>query len=66
MSFGKNMKRIRETLGLTQQELADRTGLQPAAISHFESGSREPSLKNIERICKGLGCSANVLINTKD
>jgi transcriptional regulator with XRE-family HTH domain len=64
MTFGKNMKRIRETLGLTQEELANRAKLQPSAISHFETGGREPSLKNIIKICKGLGCSPNVLIDT--
>jgi len=65
MSFGKNMRNIRETLGLSQAEFARRTGLEASAISHFETEARQPSLKNIIKICKGFGCSPNVLIEMK-
>lgn len=61
--FGKKLKKVRETLGLTQTDLAIRTGLQPANISHFETGEREPGLNNIVKLCKGLGCKPNVLID---
>ena len=65
MTFGKNLKRIRETIGLSQAELAKKSKLTNAAISHFETGRRDPSLKNIIKLCKGLGCSPNVLIEIK-
>ena len=61
-TFGKNMQNIRWVLDISQEELARRAGLQVSAISHFETGRRDPSLKNIRKICKGLGCSPNALI----
>jgi transcriptional regulator with XRE-family HTH domain len=36
--FRHNLRRIREMSELTQEQLAEMTGLQPAAISHFETG----------------------------
>ncbi len=57
------MKHLREVLGLTQEDIAVRSGLKPSAISHFESGRREPSLKNVVKICKAFRCSPNVLID---
>jgi len=60
--FGNNVKRIRNVLGMSQEELAGRADLHPAAIGHYEIGSREPSLTNIIKLCYGLGCKPNVLI----
>lgn len=60
--FGQRVKCIRESLGLTQEELAEKSGLKASAISHIESGRREPGLTNIRRICKGLGCKIEKLI----
>lgn len=48
--FGKNLKCIRESLGLTAVDLANRAGLTPACISQLEGGSREPTLGTITRI----------------
>ena len=62
-TFGKRLKNIRETLGLSQQDVANSSGLKPAAISHFETGSRDPSLKNIVRLCRALHCKPNALID---
>lgn len=63
MSFGTNLKQLRENLGLTQEEVAEKCGLTTAAISHFERGAREPSLKNAVKIVKGLGCNPRTLID---
>lgn len=63
MKFKYRLARIRASKGMTQTELADRSGLHPSAISHFEIGSREPELKNIIRLCQGLNCKPNDLID---
>lgn len=39
MNMGKRFKELRKT----QQQLADRIGLAPSAISSYESGARYPS-----------------------
>lgn len=49
-NFGANLKSIRELLGMTQAELARRTGLTPAAVSQIESNERDPAFKTIVKI----------------
>lgn len=61
-AFATNLVRLRHTTQLTQTDLAKITGQNSTAISHWESGRREPSLRNIELLCAGLGCTANDLI----
>lgn len=43
--FGVRLRAVRLFAGYTQNELADRASFEPSAISHFETGSRKPSLK---------------------
>lgn len=52
-----NLRQIREFRGLTQQELADKTGLAASQISNFECGERTPSLKNLVKLCLALDYS---------
>lgn len=52
----------REARFMTQAQLAEKTGMQSAAISHFETGERTPSIPNIIRLCRGLGVSPNQLL----
>jgi transcriptional regulator with XRE-family HTH domain len=45
--FGKNLKHIIDTLGMSQTELAQNSGLTQAAVSQILAGKREPSLTSI-------------------
>ena len=40
---------------LSQQDLANITGINRADISRIESGNANPSLKTLKRIAEGLG-----------
>ncbi|MFA7254113.1 MAG: helix-turn-helix transcriptional regulator [Patescibacteria group bacterium] len=48
------MRARRLELEMTQQQLAEATGLYQPDISEFEAGRKEPSLKTISIIAKGL------------
>lgn len=61
-TFGQRLATLRKRRGWLQRELADRTGLHPAAISHFETGHRLPSLENLLVLIDALGCSADALL----
>lgn len=39
---------------LTQQQLAERTGVNQADISKLENGMRNPSLKLLQRLAEGM------------
>lgn len=55
--FAARLRAAREQKQLNQAELAKITGLQPAAIGHFEANRRKPSFANIRALAKALGVS---------
>lgn len=59
----KNVKAIRLARGLSQQNLADKTGLTVRYISRLENTAPNLTLEVIERLLKGLECSIKDLID---
>ena len=55
IALGKNASRLRAQKMLTQEALAERSGLDPY-ISGIERGVRNPSVLSLARLAKGLGC----------
>ncbi len=53
--FIRDMLACREKLSLSQQGLADLTGIDRSDISRIENGNANPSLKTMKRIASGLG-----------
>lgn len=47
--------KLRKEQGISQQELARRTGLKQSAVSRLETGNYNPSLAFLERIARGIG-----------
>lgn len=45
----------RKNTGLTQKQLAERTGIAQSDISKFETGGGNPSLKTLQRLAAGMG-----------
>lgn len=55
------LREARLTGGLTQQELADRLGVDQAVIARWESGAREPRVHAAVRLSEVLGTTANAI-----
>jgi transcriptional regulator with XRE-family HTH domain len=51
----EQIRRLREGLGLTQQEFADRIGVTKQAISAWEIGRSEPSMAKFLRLVNLTG-----------
>jgi len=45
----------RQKSGMTQKELADRTGIAQSDISKLEHGNANPSIRTLQRLAKGMG-----------
>lgn len=45
----------RQKTGMTQKQLADRTGIAQSDISKLENGGGNPSLKTLQRLATGMG-----------
>jgi transcriptional regulator with XRE-family HTH domain len=56
------IQRRREALGISQEEVATRSGLHRTYISDIERGSRNPTLKTLARLTVALEISASDLI----
>lgn len=52
--FGTNVKRYRQTLGISQEAFAEKCGLHRTYISAIECCRRSISLENIQRIADAL------------
>ena len=57
-----NVRRIRKSTGLSQEELADRAGLHRTYISSIERAERNISLENIFLLAAALGVEPGDLL----
>ena len=50
---------------ITQKELSERTGIAQAEISRLENGSRNPSIRLLQRLAEGMDMVLNVTFTPK-
>lgn len=62
VTFGCEVRRRRSALGLTLEQLAERSGLTPNYIGTVENGRRDPSLSTVLALAEGLGVPAGELL----
>ena len=55
------LREVREKRGYKQVDLARRTGIPPSAVSQFETGRREPSLRTVSKLADALGVTVDFL-----
>lgn len=60
------MRELREQQGLTQAELAEKTGLTPNGYAKIERNETEPQAESIKRIAQVLGVSMEMLMTKKE
>ena len=60
---GATVKRLRETKGLTQTQLAEMIGVGGKAVSKWETGKGLPDISLIEPLSKALGVSVMELMS---
>lgn len=62
MTVSRNIKGIRETLGMPQETLAQKMGVTKKVVAELESGRQQPGLEDIARIAGALGVGAEDII----
>ncbi len=65
MDFGSQVLAWRQKLGLTQEELAAKTGLARLSISKIERGEVDPVLSTIRKLAVAFGVTIGTLIEKK-
>lgn len=61
--FGEAVRGLRDAAQLTQEDFADKCGLDRTYISGIERGKRNVSLRNIEAVAKALKLSISELFS---
>ena len=62
-AFGKRLRKIRHSQGLSQEKLAHLAGLHFTVVARLERGEREPRLGTIIRVAEGLGVQPGELLD---
>ncbi len=63
LRFGTAVKRFRNQLGISQEKLAERAGLDRTYICHVERGGRNVSLSTIDKLARALEVSIATLLS---
>jgi len=67
MLFGDRIKELRNLADMSQQELANRTGLSLRSIQNYESNQRYPKdVAILNKLCTALGTTIEELMKEED
>jgi transcriptional regulator with XRE-family HTH domain len=66
MALAKAVYDRRTELGLTQTELAERSGLTQAKISRIEGSDTIPTLPLLAKLAKALDATLNIALDSDD
>jgi transcriptional regulator with XRE-family HTH domain len=59
---GENVRRAREAIGLSQEELGDKAGIDRTYVSGVERGVRNPTVKVLARLAEALETTPDKLL----
>lgn len=60
MKFGEQLRKFRESKGMTQQQLATASGRPQQSIGRWEKGQQIPGFDAVQSVCAALGVRTTV------
>jgi len=63
IQYGKKLKKARESLGLTQEKVAEYLGLGPRYISDIERNKTKGSIDTLVKLCNIYNITPNDLLS---
>lgn len=66
MTFAERLKNARESAGLTQEELAAKSGISLHAVRAWEEGKRPRALKSVAKVATVLNVSPDAMLSISD
>lgn len=64
--LGNRIKKERENLGLSREDLAKKLGVSYSAIAMYEQGNREPNNEITLKMCEIFGCTMDYLMGQSE
>lgn len=62
-ALGKRIQKLRQKVGITQEQLSERAGISPKNLSELENGRGNPTLTSLEGLAAGLGITLSELFD---
>ena len=66
IDFGRRLRKIRQSAGFTQKQLAEQIHVSKGTISNYETEERQPSPMILKDIAKALHISADYLLGMEE
>ena len=63
MKFGDNLRNLRKSKNMSQEDLATKVNVSRQSVSKWETSEAYPEMNNILELCKIFHCSINDLVN---
>lgn len=64
--LGENIQKCRNQRGFTQEQLAEKIGVNRVNLAYYESGTKIPSLAVTKKIADELNCSMDWLLDREE
>ncbi|MEO7246836.1 MAG: helix-turn-helix transcriptional regulator [Novosphingobium sp.] len=61
--LGRNVRKLREARGWSQEDYADRAGIHRTYVSDIERGRRNPTITVVEKLAGPLEVAVGELLN---
>lgn len=61
-NIGDRLRYVRESCGMTQDDLSEASGIHRVSIARWETGRNGMSLRSAQRLARALGCTVSELI----
>ncbi|MDB4335167.1 helix-turn-helix domain-containing protein [bacterium] len=65
IQFGKRVKELRLKMGLSQEALAFKAGIDRTYMTDVENGKRNVSIQNIEKVIKALNVPVQIFYTSE-
>lgn len=61
--LGENLRAARKRLKLTQEQVAERSGVHATEVSRIEAGKRDPKVSTLERLAAAVEVAPGQLLD---
>lgn len=62
-NLGANLRRARKELGMSQEQVAELSGVHATEVSRIEAGKRDPRVSTVERLAKAVQLKPGQLLD---
>ena len=66
MDFSERLLNLRRQRGMTQQALADASGIHVVQVRRYETNKAQPDFETLRKLARGLGASGDELLFDED